>query len=126
MDAEHVGMRARWFNLTLVKGDEGVEAIKESADLPLFFRALGNRECDFRYLVLINLFRKGNLQCSPKKFLLSSFRLQALNEKIWVNSRWLKEGKTYIERDVVIGFNNVSGKSHALKQSRDPLGRRQP
>ena len=32
MDAEHVGMSARWFNLTLVKGDEGVEAGEEGAD----------------------------------------------------------------------------------------------
>ena len=32
MDAEHVGMSARWFSLTLVKGDEGVEAGEEGAD----------------------------------------------------------------------------------------------
>ena len=32
MDAEHVGMCARWFNLTLVKGDEGVEAGEEGAN----------------------------------------------------------------------------------------------
>ena len=32
MDAEHVGMSARWFNLTLVKGDEGVEAGEERPD----------------------------------------------------------------------------------------------
>ena len=35
MDAEHVGMSARWFSLTLVKGDEGVEAGEKGADCAL-------------------------------------------------------------------------------------------
>ena len=35
MDAKHVGMSARWFSLTLVKGDEGVEAGEEGADRAL-------------------------------------------------------------------------------------------
>ena len=37
MDAEHVGMCARWFNLTLVKGDEGVEAEHDRRDGRLLF-----------------------------------------------------------------------------------------
>ena len=53
MDAEHVGMRARWFNLTLVKGDEGVEAGEQRADRALlgeggyrdgfFHQVIGNK-----------------------------------------------------------------------------------
>ena len=46
MDAEHVGMSARWFSLTLVKGDEGVEAGEERADRALLGEG-GHREVDF-------------------------------------------------------------------------------
>ena len=47
MDAEHVGMSARWFNLTLVKGDEGVEAGEEGADGTLLGEGGRNRKVRF-------------------------------------------------------------------------------
>lgn len=45
MDAEHVGISARCFSLTLVKGDEGVEAGEEGADEVLLGEGGNPHQC---------------------------------------------------------------------------------
>ena len=50
MDTQHVGMSTRWFNLTLVKGDERVEAGEERPDGALFGEG-GHRDGFFHQVI---------------------------------------------------------------------------